>query len=130
MTEFLDVQFRRLLLGLALLWGAGGLVSAADKQPLRVLYVGDVPSPRAADYREFLQARFARVETVSRRGFQPAQAQDFDVVLLDWPQGSEGSDRPKTTPLGRREDWAKPTVLLGSAGLLTSMAWDIKGGHG
>jgi hypothetical protein len=110
--------------GWALMLARGG-----EAYPQRLLYVGDSTSPRARDYQTFLNSNFARVEITSRRGFDPAQARDFDVVLLDWPQGS-GSFPPGTAPLGKREEWSKPTVLLGSAGLLLSQTWDIKGGHG
>jgi hypothetical protein len=33
-------------------------------------------------------------------------------------------------PLGTREDWKKPTVLLGSAGLNLAVSWKLKGGSG
>ena len=35
-----------------------------------------------------------------------------------------------TSPLGKREAWHKPTVLLGSAGLNLAVAWKLKGGSG
>ncbi len=38
--------------------------------------------------------------------------------------------RKLTSPLGRREDWEKPTVLLGSTGLNLAVAWKLKGGSG
>lgn len=95
--------------------------------PLRVLYIGQRP----AEFAPLLKAHFAKVQTVARDQFQPKQADDFDVVLLDWPQSHamrgawlDGS------PLGRREDWKKPTVLLGSAGLNLAVAWKLHGGSG
>jgi len=60
-----------------------------------------------------------------------ADAQAFDVVLLDWPQGEETREMRKlTSPLGQRDGWNKPTVLLGSAGLNLAVAWKMKGGIG
>jgi hypothetical protein len=59
------------------------------------------------------------------------------VVVLDWTwqdwldeeKASTGS-RPKT-PLGSRDTWSTPTVLLGNAGMLLADAWgDIVGGVG
>src|SRR5882724_5215469 len=61
----------------------------------------------------------------------PTEARDFDVVLFDWPQGEETRDMRKLgSPLGQREHWNRPTVLLGSAGLNLAVAWKLKGGSG
>ena len=38
--------------------------------------------------------------------------------------------RKLKSPLGRRDEWEKPTVLLGSAGLHLAVAWKLKGGSG
>lgn len=95
--------------------------------PQRVLYVGQ----RAADFGPFLKSHFAKAEVIPRDQFKPSQAEDFDVVLLDWPQGNylHGAWLDDA-PLGKREDWHKPTVLLGSAGLNLAVAWKLKGGSG
>jgi len=47
-----------------------------------------------------------------------SDAAAFDVVLLDWPQTEQPGDFPpkKFSPLGKREEWTKPTEPLGSAG--------------
>ena len=99
-----------------------------ERLPQRVLYVGH----RAAQFKPFLKSHFTKVESVSREDFTPARAKDFDVVLLDWPQGVTSAKQwdKKTTPLGKREEWNKPTVLLGSAGLNLAVAWKLKGGSG
>jgi len=95
--------------------------------PLRVLYIGH----RSADFAPFLKGHFAKVESTSRENFQPQSAKDYHVVLLDWPQGEIArQQRVGTSPLGKREDWAKPTLLLGSAGLNLAVAWKINGGSG
>ncbi len=104
---------------------------AVDLSTLKVLYVGDAGSKRAGDFESFLKLNTAEVEVANRTGFQPAAAKDFDVVLLDWPQTGNGNDfPPKRSPLGARDPWTKPTVLLGSAGLNTAIAWMAKGGSG
>jgi hypothetical protein len=78
-----------------------------------------------------LKGHFTKVESAPREGFRPQSANDFDVVLLDWPQSDlVREQRAGTCPLGKREDWAKPTVLLGSAGLNLAVAWKIYGGSG
>src|SRR6266436_8296979 len=101
---------------------------AAELGDLRVLYVG---KERAADFVKFLTGKVAVVTARTRSEFQPSEARDFDVVLLDWPQGEETRDMRKLgSPLGQREQWSRPTVLLGSAGLNLAVAWKLKGGSG
>jgi len=118
-----------LLLGLALgEVGAGGPAAAAEPLPLRVLYVGN-DGDRAADYEAFLKRHFAKVTVATRKGFEPSAARDADVVLLDWSQ-SEGPVDKASSPFGKLEDWSKPTVLLGSAGLLMAGQWQLIGGAG
>lgn len=103
----------------------------AQSQPQRVLFVGSKGSPRAEAFENFLKQHFAKVETANRLGFDPAQARDFDVVLLDWPQnGGKEPFPPTQSPFGVREQWGKPTVLLGSAGLHLAIVWKLKGGSG
>jgi hypothetical protein len=97
-------------------------------QALSVLYVGNAATPRGREYAAFLQKHFRKAAAAERNGFDPKQAAAFDVVLLDWSQG-ERPEKPMS-PLGPREAWDKPTVLLGSAGLLLAEAWDIHGGIG
>jgi hypothetical protein len=117
------------LLGLALgAAGVAGPAAAADPLPLRVLYVGN-DRDRAADYEAFLKRQFARVTVARRDGFDPAAARDADVVLLDWSQ-SEGKLKETPSPLGKLEGWSRPTVLLGSAGLLMAGQWQLIGGAG
>lgn len=95
--------------------------------PQRVLYIGHRPD----EFRPFLTNYFAVVETVPLKDFKPSRAKDFDVVLLDWPQsGTTRGAWLDGSPLGNRDDWHKPTVLLGSAGLNLAVAWKLKGGSG
>ena len=96
-----------------------------------MLYVGNATSARAADFNAFLSTNVAQVQVAARNGFDPAKAGPFDVVLLDWSQSeSRGQFPPKKSPLGERDAWTKPTVLLGSAGLHMAIVWDVKGGFG
>ena len=109
--------------------GAGVLPAAEAVSPLRVLYVG----PRAGEFEPFLQAHFKSVAATNlSQGFiPPEQVKDVDVVLLDWPQSEEArAARTGSSPLGKREDWRKPTVLLGSAGLNLAVCWKLHGGSG
>jgi|SRR5208282_2895526 len=107
------------------------LCPAVELRDLRVLYVGNTNSARAADFAAFLSTNVAHVEIAARNGFDPAKAAPFDVVLLDWSQSdSRGQFPPQKSPLGERNAWTKPTVLLGSAGLHMAIVWDVKGGFG
>jgi hypothetical protein len=95
---------------------------------LKVLYVG---TERASDYVNFLTGKVARIDSMMQSKFKPQDAVPFDVVLLDWPQSQENREmRQLVSPLGARNDWNKPTVLLGSAGLNLAVAWKLKGGIG
>ena len=79
----------------------------------------------------FLSGKVAEIEAKSRADFKVSDAAAFDVVLLDWPQGEETREMRKLrSPLGSRDEWEKPTVLLGSAGLNLAVAWKMKGGSG
>jgi hypothetical protein len=119
---------RRLLLGSLALLALGTVTRAGEpaKSDLRVLYVGEPSSPRGEAYAKFLAAHFRHAEAADRDGFDPGRAKAFDVVLLDWPQ----SEREVKSPLGPKDSWAKPTVLLGSAGLLLAQAWEVHGAIG
>jgi len=104
------------------------VASAAELADLKILYVG---TERATDYVDFLTGEVSRIEATSRAAFRPSHATGFDVVLFDWPQSSETRDMRKlSAPLGARDEWNKPTVLLASAGLNLAVAWKLKGGSG
>lgn len=99
--------------------------------PLRILYVGNLEKPRVKDFEPFLKRHFARVQIANRKSFDSGLVKDADVVLLDWQQ-NEGEEKfpPSKSPIGERDAWTKPLVLLGSAGLHMAAVWDVKGGAG
>jgi hypothetical protein len=109
--------------------GATAGVAAEPAIPLHVLYVGAATGPRAGHFEKFLKEHFARVTIADAKAFDPASARAADVVLFDWSQ-SDGDLQKGPVPLGRFEDWSKPTVLLNSAGLLVAGHWQIIGGAG
>jgi len=101
---------------------------ANELRELKVLYVG---TERASAYIDFLSGKVAKIEAKRREAFKVGDAAAFDVILLDWPQGEETREMRKLkSPLGGRDEWEKPTVLLGSAGLNLAVAWKLKGGSG
>lgn len=109
--------------------------AGADSTPpidLKVLYLGNVGTPRANSYEVFLKEHFTVSKAVDRKTFDPAAAGEFDVVLLDWSQADEPDrrDTPLKSPLGPRESWNKPVVMLGSAGLLITAPWQTNGSYG
>jgi hypothetical protein len=114
----------------ALVPGALACPAAAAGQgrlPLRILYIGS-DKARTAAYADFLRERFSGVRVAQSHGFEPAAARDADVVLLDW--SPEADVKNARSPLGRPEAWSKPTVLLGSAGLMLAGQWQLIGGDG
>jgi hypothetical protein len=104
---------------------------AADLKSLKLLYVGDPGSERAKQFTRFLTSRVDKFTATGREGFKTEQAASFDVVVLDWPQGSSTQDEwRRPSPLGDRAQWKTPTVLLGSAGLNLAVVWKVRGGSG
>lgn len=99
---------------------------------LDVVYLGNPDSDRFADYGKFLEQHFQSVRTLPRDGFDPEAAGDADVVLLDWSQSDVDIMKMKEveSPLGDRDAWRTPTVLLGSAGLLIATPWQTTGSYG
>jgi hypothetical protein len=97
--------------------------------PLRVVYVGNSSKPRASAFARFLKKHFTQATVIDSAKFDPAAAKQADVVLFDWAQ-SDGDLAKGQLPLGRFEDWSKPTVLLNSAGLFVAGQWQLIGGAG
>jgi hypothetical protein len=114
------------------------LIAAQDSRPaaapLRVILVAEAGTDRARDFAGFLEQRFGKVEVVPLEDGTTERLSAADVVVLDWPQkgqvGKWRSKQWKSSPLGDREAWTKPVVLIGSAGLNLACAWAVKGGFG
>lgn len=103
--------------------------AAGPLLPLKVVYLGSENSPRASEFVDFLQTRFEQVAKRNREGLDLESVSTFDVVVLDWSQHETPLEKAKS-PLGPRTNWSKPTVLLGSAGLMMSVPWETIGGAG
>jgi len=121
-----------LLLGFLLTLLASASEPSRRLDDLKVLYIGERDSARATHFQGFLKENVGKVEFADRKKFKPSEAEDFDVVLLDWPQSESTQDEWKSgrSPLGDRDTWNKPTVLLGSAGLNLAVVWKVRGGSG
>jgi hypothetical protein len=141
------MKVRHALIGAFLLCLLSVPVPASAKYNLKVLYIGDPGTLRANEFMQFLDEHFTRAQAASWEGFNPGRIAGWDVVLLEWPQGKTditfdaASGAPPNLdqimekrlgpcPIGPRESWSKPTVLLGSAGLNLAMSWKIGGGSG
>ena len=120
----------RLFCLLALLGSTGALSAAKPLEQLRVLYLGEPGSARAKEFKDYLAPNLAAVTIAHRGQFRLADADGFDVVLLDWNQTGGDLTQLRKHPLGDRAAWRRPTVLLGSAGLLTAVTWQVRGGSG
>jgi hypothetical protein len=125
------MKFALLAFGLiaAVGWGMPGMAEE-PRLPLRVMYLGNEGKTRATEFVDFLRTQFEQVEQRNRDDdddFESVGA--FDVVLLDWSQRDTEVEKA-VSPLGPRDRWSKPTVLLGSAGLLLATSWEIIGGAG
>lgn len=106
-------------------WGA-----ETEKIPLRVLYLSRTDAAdRTGAFADFLSQRFQECTVAKRAGFEGDLLRSVDVVVLDWSQGERVSNKPES-PVGPLEEWDKPTVLLGSAGLLMAKAWRVIGDAG
>lgn len=112
----------------ALGWGAPGMAEES-RLPLRVMYLGNQSTPRTTEFIDFLRARFEQVAEKKRDAGDLESVAAYDVVLLDWSQSDTDSEKA-VSPLGPRQQWSKPTVLLGSAGHLLATPWQIIGGAG
>jgi hypothetical protein len=80
-------------------------------------------------FAQFLSEKFVSCKTAQRDDFDSELLDGMDVVLLDWSQSERGS-REYESPIGPLEKWTKPTVLLGSAGLLVAKPWNVIGAAG
>ncbi len=101
---------------------------AAEPLPLRALYVGTNKGPRSEHFEKFLKQQFRQARVVERQVFKPTDARRRRgplrlVAERRFPQYYDG-------PLGKPEEWSKPTVLLNHAGLLVAAHWQLIGGAG
>jgi hypothetical protein len=136
-------SWRFLVAILASCAGLAAVAAASDERGprLRVLYVGNTDSDRGRAYAKFLGEAFTLVGAADRKTFNPKSAgvEAADVVVLDWSQSDiqhtevrdpGGLEANLKSPLGERNRWSKPTVLLGSAGHLLAAPWKVFGGSG
>lgn len=95
------------------------------KIPLKVIYAGDPGSERMKDFEQLLSKHFQEVGTANYEKFEASEADDFDVVILDWgttyPRDENGKidndmdemAGPKSVPSLSRQ-YNRPTVMIGA----------------
>ncbi len=105
------------------------LSTAKEPIPLSVLYLGRKSADRTEAFQGFLEDHFAHVVVAKRPSFQPELLDGIDIVVLDWSQSERDTDYP-SSPIGEFDDWSKPLVMLGSAGLLMADSWQVIGDAG
>lgn len=122
------MRFRWTAVAVAALACLAPATPAAEKANLKVLYAGNVDSPRAKDFTAFLGEHFAEVKAVPLGKFREADAKGHDVVIFDWtsiyPRDKSGKinydDKslnlamPPNVQLSRNFD--RPAILIGAAG--------------
>jgi hypothetical protein len=96
----------------------------AEESKLQLLYVGRPGSEREKDFVDFLQKHFEAVRTGNLETFQEADAQGFDVTLLDWDWNEFKGPKPKIS-----ESFSRPLMTLGVPGGLICSQWRLKTGY-
>lgn len=92
------------------------LCPAVELGKLKVLYVGDARSARAADSKAFLGTNVARVEVAGRMGFDPAMAAPSSSSTVNpysrckWSR-IPGSTVPDHVPIIKPSSGLKPSVV-------------------
>ena len=83
------------------------LIGPDGKIRLRILLTTSSEKGRTADFVSFLSKHFAKVETTEYKNVREEQAEDFDVVIIDY-----GLTRPGTLTSG----YSRATVTVGVPG--------------
>lgn len=134
----------RLLSAACMLGFLLGTLDAADLKALKVALVTDDARPgRSQAFRDWLTPL---VETFTVITYSKTESPDratlsaHDVIILDWDQRALREGDPDVSwgdhaarfpnPLGQREAWNMPTVLVGSSGLMVGFSWAVAGNRG
>lgn len=92
--------------------------SQPARQPVAVLYAGELGTPRAEDFLGYLRQRFVRVGAIASGELIASGAKDWDVVVADGTTDLTNNRLSfgGCTKLEFPRDWTKPTILIASAG--------------
>ncbi len=105
-------------------WSDDAVTQKAGKLELRVLYAGHAGSAREKEFVDFLGEHFRQVQAVELLSFKPAQADGFDVVVMDYD-----GDLFKTHFPQLPRSYARATVTVGVPGALICSGLRLKTGY-
>ena len=114
----------------ALVAGAGSYAqsqpapAAPELSKLRILYAGRPGSDREKDFVGFLKKCFNVVQTGNLETFKDADAQAFDVTLLDWDSKELEGPTPAVS-----ESFSRPVITLGIRGAMICNQGRLKTGY-
>lgn len=113
-----------------------GGARADEPIPLKVFYAGNPSSDREKDFASLLEKHFVKVGTADYQKFEPGQAKDYDVVILDWtsiyPRDENGKIKEKfdglnsPIPPNLSNEYDRPTILIGAAGGFAAQSLQLK----
>ena len=89
--------------------------NTGKKIDLKVLYAGHPRSQRERDYYNFLTEHFVTVEKSDFKTFTPENAEDYDVVILDYD-----GDGFRSPIIDLDRSYTRPTITVGVTGALLS----------
>ena len=96
----------------------------AQMSTLRILYAGRPGSDREKDFVGFLKKYFDVVQTGNLETFKDADAQAFDVTLLDWDSKELEGPTPAVS-----ESFSRPMITLGIRGAMICNQGRLKTGY-
>ena len=89
--------------------------AGAEKVDLRVLYAGRADSERSARFAAFLGGFFAEVGRADYSTYTAADADGYDVVILDCEVIPEPGRIGMVSPPALAKDYDRATVVIGGA---------------
>jgi hypothetical protein len=98
--------------------------AAGKMSELRILYAGHPGSDREKDFVAFLKKCFDVVQTGDLQTFKEADAQGFDVTILDYDADTFNAPCPTLSPL-----FSKPVITVGTPGGFMGRRWRLKTGY-
>ena len=104
--------------------GRTGSWVGEEKINLRILYAGHPGSEREKEFIQFLTNHFSKAETGDLATFQEIQAENFDVIILDYDGEGFKAPRPQLS-----SEYVRPTVTVGVAGALICSNLSLKTGY-
>ena len=106
-------------------------VTAGEKIPLKILYVGLVDTERQKDFVSFLSDNFTEVKSADLYIFKEEQTNNSDVIILD-KDGIQWASRDGGKPLMNypvSSQYSRPTITLGIPGAFWTDRMRLKTGY-